>query len=56
MFNTVVVLIISIVITFGILIGLYFAVRSLIYYTAKLKKKKNQIQEELEKMNIDDLN
>lgn len=55
MFVSTISIVIVLMVVIGVPIGLFFAIRSLIRYNAELKKKKTQQQEEMEKMNIEDL-
>ncbi len=48
-------IIIDLIFIIGVLIVLFFVIRHFIRYNAQLKKKKTQSQEEIDKMNIDDL-
>ncbi len=49
------IIIISLIIFIGIPIGLFFVIKYFIRYNEQLKRKKNQLQEEIDKMNIEDL-
>jgi uncharacterized protein YneF (UPF0154 family) len=55
MFNGFVYIIVSVVLLAVILIGLFFSIKYLVRYNAKVKIEKTKQQEELHKMNIKDL-
>lgn len=52
---TVFIIIFMVLIIIGIPIGIFFAIRALLRYHAKLNQAKSPQQEELERMKLDDL-
>lgn len=51
----VIVLLFAIMLYIGVPIAIFFAIKALIRYNAKVNKKKDSKQEELDRMKIDDL-